>query len=71
MKNFLTVLDKPENVRKIAKRLSKEDGLHWYCMENPKRSPVCVSELDVDRYIGLGFKIVSCFYNGQKCASTR
>jgi hypothetical protein len=71
MKNFLTVLDKPIDTRKLARRLSKENGLHWYFMESTKRPSVAVSELDVDRYIKLGFKIVCCFYNGHECHSTR
>ena len=64
--SIITFLDKPETVYKLARRLSEEDYLIWYCMEHPKRSPVCVSEHDVSRYMRLGFKVECCFQNGQR-----
>lgn len=66
MKNFLTILDKPETVFKLARRLSEQDGLIWYCMEHPTRSPVCISENDLKRYMQLGYKSKCCFWRGVK-----
>lgn len=64
--SLFAILDKVETVYKIARRLSEQDDLIWYCMEHPKRSPVCVSEHDLKRYMQLGFKVSCCYCNGVK-----
>lgn len=66
MKHFLTYLDKLEPVTDVAKRLSKNDSIIWYCMTHPRRCDVCVSKNDVERYLNLGYTITCSYCNGNR-----